>query len=83
MSDTDLAFRATLDGSGFASGAQNINNQLQQMGFHTQTATAGLGGIGTMLGTMPTLPPPRPWWLLLSVVRWLDRPSPLLPGRLP
>jgi len=52
MSDTDLAFRATLDGSGFASGAQNINNQLQQMGFHTQTATAGLGGIGTLLGTM-------------------------------
>ena len=52
MSDTDLAFRATLDGSGFASGAQNINNQLQQMGFHTQTATGGLGGIGTMLGTM-------------------------------
>jgi TP901 family phage tail tape measure protein len=52
MSDTDLAFRATLDGSGFASGAQRINGQLQQMGFHTQTATAGLGGIGTMLGTM-------------------------------
>ena len=52
MSDTDLAFRATLDGSGFASGAQNINNQLQQMGFHTQTATAGLGGVGTLLGTM-------------------------------
>lgn len=52
MSDTDLAFRATLDGSGFASGAQNINSQLQQMGFHTQTATAGLGGIGTLLGTM-------------------------------
>ena len=52
MSDTDLAFRATLDGSGFASGAQRINGQLQQMGFQTQTATAGLGGIGTMLGTM-------------------------------
>ncbi|HPM25962.1 MAG TPA: phage tail tape measure protein [Methanothrix sp.] len=52
MSDTDLAFRATLDGSGFASGAQRINGQLQQMGFHTQTATAGLGGVGTLLGTM-------------------------------
>jgi hypothetical protein len=52
MSDTDLAFRATLDGSGFASGAQQINSHLQQMGIHTQTATAGLGGIGTMLGTM-------------------------------
>ena len=52
MSDTDLAFRATLDGSGFASGAQQITGQLQQMGIQTQTATIGLGGIGTVLGTM-------------------------------
>lgn len=54
MSDTDIAFRATLDGSGFATGAQQITGQLQQMGIQTQTATVGLGGIGTVLGTMAT-----------------------------
>jgi TP901 family phage tail tape measure protein len=52
MSDTDLAFRATLDGSGFASGAQAINGHLNDMGIRTNSATASLGPLGTILGSM-------------------------------
>lgn len=52
MSDTDLAFRATLDGSGFARGAQSINGHLHQMGIATNSATASLGPLGTILGSM-------------------------------
>jgi TP901 family phage tail tape measure protein len=51
-SDTDLAFRATLDGSGFASGMQGINGHLNDLGFRTNAATAGLGSLGTVLGTL-------------------------------
>jgi len=52
LSDTELAFRTTLDAQGFASGAQQINGHLKDMGIHTQTATANLGPLGTILGTM-------------------------------
>jgi TP901 family phage tail tape measure protein len=54
MSDTDLAFRATLDGSGFASGMQSINGQLSDMGIRTNSATASLGPLGTLMGSMAT-----------------------------
>lgn len=52
MSDTDLAFRATLDGSGVATGAQQITGHLNQLGIQTNAASANLGGLGTVLGTM-------------------------------
>lgn len=41
-----------MDGSGFASGAQTINGHLRDMGVNTGTATASLGPLGTILGTM-------------------------------
>lgn len=52
MSDTTLAYKSTLDASGFASGAQQINSHLHQMGINTSAASANLGGIGTILGTL-------------------------------
>lgn len=52
MSDTTLAYKTTLDASGFASGAQNINSHLHQMGINTSAASANLGGLGTLLGTL-------------------------------
>jgi TP901 family phage tail tape measure protein len=41
-----------LDASGFASGAQKINSHLGEMGIRTNAASANLGGIGTLLGTL-------------------------------
>jgi len=52
MSDTDLAFRATLDGSGFASGAQQITGHINQLIIQTGKASANLVSQGTLLGTM-------------------------------
>ena len=52
MSDTELMYKASLDGSGFASGAAQINSHLHQMGINTSAASANLGGLGTLLGTM-------------------------------
>lgn len=52
MSDTTLQYKASLDGSGFASGAAQINSHLHQMGINTSAASANLGGLGTLLGTM-------------------------------
>jgi len=52
MSDTTLAYKTTLDASGFASGAQNLNSHLHQMGINTSAASANLGGLGTLLGTL-------------------------------
>ena len=52
MSDTTLQYKASLDGSGLASGAAQINSHLHQMGINTNTASANLGGLGTLLGTM-------------------------------
>lgn len=52
MSDTELAYRATLDGSGFANGIQNMNAQINDLGFKTGAATANLGGLGTIIGTL-------------------------------
>jgi TP901 family phage tail tape measure protein len=45
-------FRATLDGSGFASGMQGINGHLNDLGFRTNAATASLGSLGTIMGTL-------------------------------
>jgi len=45
-------YKASLDGSGFASGAAQINSHLHQMGINTSAASANLGGLGTLLGTM-------------------------------
>jgi len=52
VSDTDLAMRATLDTSQFASGMQNINSQIQHLGFQTGTASTSLGGLGNVIGTL-------------------------------
>ncbi|HNW37108.1 MAG TPA: phage tail tape measure protein, partial [Candidatus Ozemobacteraceae bacterium] len=52
MSAEELSFRATLDGSGFASGAQQLTGHLNTLGVQTNSATANLGGLGTILGTM-------------------------------
>lgn len=52
MSDTTLAYKTTLDASGFASGAQNLNSHLHQMGINTIAASANLGGLGILLGTL-------------------------------
>lgn len=52
MSDTDIAYRMTLDGTNFASGMQAANAHLHQMGISTNSATASLGPMGTILGSM-------------------------------
>ena len=52
MSDTTLQYQAMLDASGFATGAQQITSQLGKMGIQTNAATANLGALGTVLGTI-------------------------------
>lgn len=52
MSDVIMQYRAMLDGSQFASEAGKMNSHLHQMGISTGTATANLGPLGTILGTL-------------------------------
>ena len=52
MSDTTLKWATELDASGFASGAQNVNSQLGQMGLKTGAAQMNLGALGTVMGTL-------------------------------
>jgi TP901 family phage tail tape measure protein len=52
MSDADIAMRATLDTSGAASGFQSLNGHLNDFGIKTNTASASLGPLGTVLGSL-------------------------------
>lgn len=45
MSDTDLMFKATLDGSGFASGAQSINSHLSMLGSSAGMVTGAINAM--------------------------------------
>jgi len=52
MSGDDIALRATLDTSGAASGFQTLNGHLNDFGIKTNTASASLGPLGTVLGSL-------------------------------
>lgn len=52
MSDADIAMRASLDVSGAASGFQSLNGHLNDFGLKTNAASASLGPMGTLLGTL-------------------------------
>jgi TP901 family phage tail tape measure protein len=52
MSDADIAMRVTLDTSGAASGFQSLNGHLNDFGIKTNTASASLGPLGTVLGSL-------------------------------
>ena len=47
-----LTWATELNASGFASGAQKVNSQLGEMGIRTGAATANMGVLGTVLGSM-------------------------------